>query len=25
MVEGRGGKLKLVVEMRDGETFELAA
>ncbi len=25
MVEGKGGKLKLVVEMADGETFELAA
>ena len=25
MVEGRGGKLKLVVELSDGEGFELAA
>jgi transcriptional regulator len=25
MVEGRGGKLKLVVEMADGERIELAA
>jgi DNA-directed RNA polymerase specialized sigma subunit len=25
MVEGRGGKLKLVLEMADGEPFEIAA
>lgn len=25
MIEGKGGKLKLVVEMANGETFELAA